>query len=92
MAGYIFFDTKVPGYKPFTGVGRKDGRYKSILGTVGRIKAQYGHGEFDNLLRGTKEYTTSHERMARRNAMRSTSVRSGARGRKVVNGDDATEK
>ena len=63
-----------------------------MLGTVRRIKAQYGHGEFDNLLRGTKEYTTSHERMARRNAMSSTSVRSGDRGRKVVNGDDATEK
>ena len=69
MAGYIFFDTKVPGYKPFTGVGRKDGRYKSILGTVGRIKAQYGHGEFENLLGIMKEDAILHERMKRWTAM-----------------------
>ena len=54
MVQYICFNTKVPGDKPFTGVGRKGSCYKAILGTVGRIKAQYGHGEFDNILGGTK--------------------------------------
>ena len=92
MAVYIFFDTKVPGDKTFTGVGRKDSCYKYILGTVGHIKDQYRHGEFDNIIGGMGEDSTSHERMARRTEMSSIYVRSGARGRKVVNGDDATEK
>ena len=39
-----------------------------------------------------KEDATSHERMSRRTAMSSTYVRSWSRGRKVVSGDDATEK
>ena len=54
MSRYIRFNTKVPGEKPFTGVGRKDSRYKSILRTASRMKFQYGHGEFDNLLGGMK--------------------------------------
>ena len=39
-----------------------------------------------------KKYATSHERMVRRTVMIVAYVCSGARGRKVVNGDDATEK
>ena len=92
MDQYICLNKKVPGEKPITGVGYKDSRYKAILGTVGRIKAQYGHGKFDNILGGMKEYSTLHERMERQTSMSITYVRSGAQGSKVLNGDDTTEK
>ena len=68
MAGYIFFDTKVPGDKTFTGVGRKDSCYKYILGTVGHIKDQYRHGEFDNIIGSMKEDAMLYERIKRQTA------------------------
>ena len=92
IARYVRGKVRKKDGQRFDGIGAKDKEYQAMLRKIGRIRKDKEEGRLDHILKQNEDEMNTKQKTAHKKTLNSKTVVPNARGRKVLDHDDETEK